>query len=102
MQIIKYKKRNQASLEINQKEIDENEKTQQNEGEIDYKKQLIESQEGKKGFRTIVSNRVSGQGITRTVNIGTITKEIGNAIITTKTTQISYKRKRVENINEQQ
>ena len=103
LQLIKYSKKYQNNVEENKNEIivDENGLTPKKGGEFD-KMQLIEAQGGTKGFRTVISNRAYGQGITRTVNVGSVTKEIGNAIITTKTTQISYKRKRVEDIKEQE
>ena len=103
LQLIKYSKKYQNNLEEKKNDIiiDDKEITPKKGGEFD-KMQLMESTGGKKGYRTVISNTAYGQGITRTVNVGSVTKEIGNAIITTKTTQISYKRKRVEDIKEQE
>ena len=39
-------------------------------------------------------NYCNNNNITRKVDLGTTTQQVGNTIITTKTTQISYKRKR--------
>ena len=56
---------------------------------------LYNENNGIKSLQKIISNKADSQGITRIVDVGTVTKEIGNAVITTKTTQISYKRRRV-------
>ena len=76
----------------------QNENIAQNEGENSNKVQIYEKSGGK-GFKTSMTNRSTSQGITRVINVGTVTKEIGNALITTKTTQISYKKK-MENIEQ--
>ena len=47
-------------------------------------------------FRKYVSNRLLSQGLTKIVDMGMTTKKVGNSIITTKTTQISLKRKKKE------
>ena len=84
----------------NQIYIDHNEIVSQNEGENENKLTIFEKKEGFKGFRTLVSNRGTSQGITRVINIGTTTHEFKNAVITKKTTQISYKKIK-EEINHQ-
>ncbi len=47
-------------------------------------------------YRTYVRKEKENNtnNITRMVDLGSTTKQVGNTIITTKTTQISYKRKR--------
>ena len=85
---LKYGKKMPSDLEEyqnNQEEI-----TPQSDGENIY-----DEKKGVKTVKKIVTNKANSQGITRIVDVGTVTKEIGNAFITTKTTQISYKRRRV-------
>ena len=50
--------------------------------------------DGENYLKNLISKRSNSQGIGRFVDIGTTTQPFGNAIITTRTTQISYKRKR--------
>ena len=86
--MFKYGKKMPSNLEDYQNEInidDENNK----------KIQIYDGKNGK-ALKTTYSNSSSSKGITRIVNVGTTTQEIGNALITTKTTKISYKRRRVE------
>ena len=56
-----------------------------------------DEKEGTNGIRVFSSNKSTSQGITRVVDVGTVTKNIGNTVVTTKTTKISYKRRRVGN-----
>ena len=50
--------------------------------------------DGENYMKNLISKRSNSQGIGRFVDVGTTTQQFGNAIITTRTTQISYKRKR--------
>ncbi len=89
--MIKYGKKRQNNLG----EYDAEEITPQSEGENENKIAIYDEKNGLKTLKKVISNQEDSQGITRIVDVGTVTKEIGNAIITTKTTQISYKRRRV-------
>ena len=102
LHMIKYGKESPSELEEYQNKIviDQNEIVPQSEGDNENKLKVFEKKEGFKGFRTLVSNRDTSQGITRVINIGTTTQEFSNAIITKRTTNISYKR-RNEKINQQ-
>ena len=53
---------------------------------------LNEGGKGEKSLKQIISHRSNSHGITRVVE--KTSQEIGNAIITTRTTQISYKSKK--------
>ena len=50
----------------------------------------LNDDKGTRGIKTLVNNN----SMSRIIDMGTTTKQVGNTIITTKTTQISYKRKR--------
>ena len=63
-----------------------------NEEEKDNRMQIYNKKDGNKGY--IMD---SSQGLGKVIDIGTTTQQIGNTIITTKTTQISYKRRRLDN-----
>ena len=58
-------------------------------------------EENEKRMQIYEGNKASSDGQTRVVDMGTTTKEIGGTVITTKTTQISYKRKRLDKKSEQ-
>ena len=91
LHMIKYGKKRPNNLG----EYDAEEITPQSEGENENKIAIYDEKNGLKTLKKVISNQEDSQGITRIVDVGTVTKEIGNAIITTKTTQISYKRRRV-------
>ena len=98
LHMFKYGKKIPSNLEEYQNDIniEENENMAQSDGENDKQIQKYEGKGGK-GIRAFSSNRSTSQGITRVVDMGTTTKEIGNTVVTTKTTKISYKRRRVGN-----
>ena len=63
------------------------------------KSQIIEEDMHPNSYRNYKNdakenNNIINNSISRMVDLGTSTKQVGNTIITTKTTQISYKRKR--------
>ena len=59
----------------------------------------IEKQEENQ-IQEMIEERAKSQGMSKVVDVGTTTKQIGNTIITTKTTQISYKRRRCQYSNQ--
>ena len=89
----KYGKEIPSEMEDNQKEnnIIENEIIAQSEGENG--KIILEKKEGNIGFRAIVTNRMTSQGITRVVNSKTTTQEFKNAAIEKNVIQTSFKRR---------
>ena len=96
LHLIKFGKKLPSNLEEYKDQID----IKKNEGQTigEEQTQIFEGKDGEKIIKRIISKRASShEGITRVVDVGTTTKEVGNAIITTRTTQISYKRKRAEN-----
>jgi chromosome segregation ATPase len=95
LHMIKYGKKMASSVEEYQNNNNVEEITPQSDGENENKIAIYDGNNGIKSLQKIISNRADSQGITRIVDVGTVTKEIGNAVITTKTTQISYKRRRV-------
>ena len=63
---------------------------------IGNKSQIIEDNNHLNNIRNYLDNdkENTNNNIPRVYDLGTTTKQVGNTIITTKTTQISYKRKR--------
>jgi chromosome segregation protein len=96
LHIIKFGKRLPSNLEEYKDQI--NLKTDEGQTQGEEQTQIFEGRDGEKIIKRIISKRASShEGITRVIDVGTTQKEFGNAIITTRTTQISYKRKRAEN-----
>ena len=96
LHMLKYGKKMPSDLEEYQNQINiEETHTPQSDGENENKLKIYDEKDGIRSLKKIISNRSGSQGITRVVDVGTVTKEVGNAVITTKTTQISYKRRRV-------
>ena len=67
-----------------------------NDYRIGSKSLILEDDNHPNSYRTYVRKEKENNtnNITRMVDLGSTTKQVGNTIITTKTTQISYKRKR--------
>ena len=83
LHMFKYGKKMPSNLEEYQNDLNVEEKENMAQSEGENEKQ-IQKYEGK-------------NGVTRVVDVGTTTKQIGNTVVTTKTTKISYKRRRVGN-----
>ena len=91
LNIYKYGKKNPSNAEDFKNKLNINTETAITSGGS----QILKANDGGKGIKSlkqINSHRSNSYGITRVVE--TTSQEIGNAIITTKTTQISYKCKK--------
>ena len=99
LHMLKYGKKIPSNLEEYQNEINIEEDANMVKSEDENEKQIqkYDEKEGTNGIRVFSSNKSTSQGITRVVDVGTVTKNIGNTVVTTKTTKISYKRRRVGN-----
>ena len=93
LHIFKYGKKMPSDLEEHKIEFELNENIV-GDNDIENKSQIIEDNTGSGTFRKYMTNDTKTNGLSRIIDVGSTTKQVGNTVITTKTTQISYKRKR--------
>jgi len=91
LNIYKYGKKNPSNAEDFKNKFNINTETAITPGQSQILS-LNEGGKGEKSLKQIISHRSNSHGITRVVE--KTSQEIGNAIITTRTTQISYKSKK--------